>query len=115
MTINKSNDGYKGAFDKASASGYQGSGPAFGGYEEAAEVEGHLAEDNSSALHDAGTASDDETAEVEGHLHPILTEDYSRVLAANTEADIVRAERARAAQTGRDGGVLDKILRRKTK
>jgi len=113
MTINKSNDGYKGAFDKASASGYQGSGPAFGGYE--AEVEGHLAQDDSSPAQDAGTASDDETAEVEGHLHPILTEDYSRVLAANTEAEIVRAERARAAQTGRDGGVLDKILRRKTK
>ena len=102
--------------DKAyAASAFQDSDPAFDDLEAAAEVEGHQAVGDSSPSQDAGTASDDGTAEVEGHLHPILMEDYSRAQVASSEAAIARAQRASEARTDRDGGVLDKILRRKSK
>jgi hypothetical protein len=118
MTRKESNDAFNPAFDKMAASAFQGSGPAFGDVE--AEVEGHILDDKAyeaNAFQSDGPAfgDDEAAAEVEGHLHPILMEDYSRVQAANSEAAIARAQRASEARTDRDGGVLDKVLRRKSK
>ncbi|HET7055674.1 MAG TPA: hypothetical protein VFI12_04375 [Thermomicrobiales bacterium] len=105
--------------DKAyEANAFQSDGPAFGSDD--AEVEGHIVDDKAyeaNAFQSDGPAfgDDEAAAEVEGHLHPILMEDYSRVQAANSEAAIARAQRASEARTDRDGGVLDKVLRRKSK
>ena len=145
MTNQASDNAFNPAFDKMPASARRGSSPAFGGLEAAAEVEGHILEDGAfaaSAHPDAGpafggleaaaevdghavkvqssetgaaSALDDETPEVEGHVHPILMEDYSRLQAANSEAAAIRAQRVREARTGRDGGIVDKVLRRKRK
>jgi hypothetical protein len=118
MALKDSNDAFKGAFDKMAANAFQGSGPAFGDIE--AEVEGHVFDDkayeaNAFQSDDPAFGDDAAAPEVEGHLHPILMEDYSRVQMADSEAEIARAQRAREARTDRDGGVLDKVLRRKMK
>lgn len=108
---------------KMEGSAHQSPAPAFDdlGARAAAEVQGHLigsdafSDDAAYGPTGAAAAVDDATPEVEGHVHPIQMPDYTHSRAADIDAAAARALRAREARSGRDGGIIDKVLRRKSK
>lgn len=104
------------AFSDDAAFGPTGAAAAID--DEAAEVEGHASRRGSEHVAEpanAAAARDDEAPEVEGHVHPIQMPDYTHSRAADIDAAAARALRAREARSGRDGGIVDKVLRRKSK
>ena len=123
------------AFDKTlskmSGSAHRASGPAFGdvaasagpevsghvlssdALDPASDVEGHaMSLENEAA---AAAAPRDDGPEVEGHMNPILMTDYARGRSADFQAEAARMSKAHEARSGRDGGIVDKVLRRKSK
>lgn len=82
------------------------------------EVKAHSADaaDAAKGPHDAAKmARPEDDAEVEGHnIHPVISSEYVRSRSAEYEARGAQARMVNEAKS-RDGGLLDKVLRRKDK
>jgi len=80
---------------------------------DASEVEGHASHDANDQPADADVEQG-EDSEVEGHMHPYLAEQVARERHKDFLAEAQRDQRGMQAQPNeRDGGIMDKIRRRK--